>query len=410
MKKIISLLLVFVMLMSFALVVRADAPPYSKDFSDKGEMLSSLSKYSKTFPDVEDYTSSDLSEKRERHHLERREVFVPYIEDSGYTATSFSYAESEWGKGVNYIFASYSLGEENVRIMVFHGLNKEQIEEGLVLAFVPEARFFSGEDKITGKVYGAAETPLYDGAVFSEYVIKSNYYDDILTFVYTNSSFDEALVSNLQFEKADFLLPVYVEDYEGYNDRIQYEGLFFEKFYYANRYDSADLIHEYRELYYHYDEENNMDWALICTSDYLVPPWNVMPYAVFGQRVLRCGGTYSPFVVRYGIYDVNKDIFTSITNVWDTDDYADLHQVLDLVNAGELIGDTDKDSEITIKDATLIQKCLASLCEFADDDAVDGVYTSYYGKLAYISDFDRDGERTIKDATAIQKHIAGLEY
>ena len=68
MKKMISLLLVLVMLLSFCAVVRADAP-YSKDFSSKDDMLNSLSEYSKAFPDVEDYYSSDLSEKREGFHF-----------------------------------------------------------------------------------------------------------------------------------------------------------------------------------------------------------------------------------------------------------------------------------------------------------------------------------------------------
>ncbi len=76
------------------------------------------------------------------------------------------------------------------------------------------------------------------------------------------------------------------------------------------------------------------------------------------------------------------------------------------------IGDINDDKTLNIKDATLIQKCLADLDDFDTyDDEIVGFSEKHNGKWErYISDFDRDGERNIKDATAIQKHIAGLEY
>ena len=411
MKKIISLLLAFVMLFSVSAAVSADSPTYSKNFSSKDEMLSSLSEYSNSFPDVEDYYSSDLSEKREGLHLERREIFLPYFGYSAYTATAYSYGESRWGKGVDYVFAAFCRGEETVRVIVYHGVTEEQINEKLEhFTAKPESSFFSDNGEITGKVFAASETPQDDGTKTCEYLIKNRYSGDILTCIYTNSDFDESLVSSLRYEKAGFLLPIYVEDYEGYNDKIQYDGMFFEKLFYACGYDIGDLIREYKELYYHYDENNNLDWVLIRTSNYMVEPWNVKPYAVLGNRVIRCGATYMPFVAEYGIYDVAEDKFISITRVGDTDSYEGLEEAFDLVNAGEIIGDVDKDSQLTVKDATFIQKCVACLCDFASDDAVEGTYTSYYGELAYVSDFNRDGERNVKDATAIQKYIAGLEY
>ena len=59
------------------------------------------------------------------------------------------------------------------------------------------------------------------------------------------------------------------------------------------------------------------------------------------------------------------------------------------------LGDADTDREITIKDATAIQKHLASLDKLSEN----GIY---------LADTDGDGLVTIKDATAIQKYIAGL--
>ncbi len=58
-------------------------------------------------------------------------------------------------------------------------------------------------------------------------------------------------------------------------------------------------------------------------------------------------------------------------------------------------GDVDADFEVTVKDATLIQKSLASLAELSE-------------AAAYWADVDNDSQVTVKDATMIQKHVAGL--
>ena len=63
-----------------------------------------------------------------------------------------------------------------------------------------------------------------------------------------------------------------------------------------------------------------------------------------------------------------------------------------------VIGDADYDWEITIKDATMIQKILAGLEEYKSVVCASRP-----------EDKDRDGSVTIKDATAIQKHIAELD-
>ncbi len=60
------------------------------------------------------------------------------------------------------------------------------------------------------------------------------------------------------------------------------------------------------------------------------------------------------------------------------------------------LGDPDGSDSVTISDATLIQKYLASLVTFWDDIVL------------LSADADRDGSVTIKDATAIQKHLALL--
>ncbi|MDO5124159.1 MAG: dockerin type I repeat-containing protein [Eubacteriales bacterium] len=74
------------------------------------------------------------------------------------------------------------------------------------------------------------------------------------------------------------------------------------------------------------------------------------------------------------------------------------------------IGDLNGDKNLDIKDATLIQKCLARLDTFDSyDDMLCGFPNKDHGKWShYISDFNRDCKRNIKDATAIQQYIAGM--
>lgn len=192
------------------------------------------------------------------------------------------------------------------------------------------------------------------------------------------------------------------------NDVVEPNGLYYQKFCDIYKYEYPVSLANYEELYFHYDEKGDVDWVLIYAVDLLTPPWEVHPYAVVGDRVLRCNDTHTPFVVGYGIYDASEDEFRCITSVLDSDLYEELHNVLSDLGVGEIIGDMDKDGKITIKDTTFIQKCLAEIEDYPQDDVVDGYSTSYYGELAYMSDFNRDGERNIKDATAIQKYIAGI--
>jgi len=60
------------------------------------------------------------------------------------------------------------------------------------------------------------------------------------------------------------------------------------------------------------------------------------------------------------------------------------------------LGDADGDGGVTIVDATVIQRCLASLQKWDDVQAA-------------AADTDEDGKRTILDATTIQRWLAGLD-
>ncbi|MBQ4105409.1 MAG: leucine-rich repeat protein [Clostridia bacterium] len=59
-------------------------------------------------------------------------------------------------------------------------------------------------------------------------------------------------------------------------------------------------------------------------------------------------------------------------------------------------GDVDMDETVNVRDATMVQKYLASLTELEQ------------GVLDHLADFDESLEVTVRDATAIQKFVAGL--
>lgn len=187
--------------------------------------------------------------------------------------------------------------------------------------------------------------------------------------------------------------------------------LFFQKFsdrYAYPQYDDPVIFYE--EVYYHYNTDGEIEWVLIRGYTRFNPPWVLYPYGVFGDRVLRMTEVPNHFCLDYCIYSVIEDDFYDISEKRNADKFP-LNTVFNELNIGELIGDMDKDNKLTVKDATYIQKCLAEIIDFPENDQVDGVHEKVnksFEYLAYISDFNRDGVRNVRDATAIQKHIAGI--
>lgn len=82
---------------------------------------------------------------------------------------------------------------------------------------------------------------------------------------------------------------------------------------------------------------------------------------------------------------------------------ANIHFVQRQVD--RLLGDADRDEEVTILDATRIQRWLAELCNIDGSEYIDTIISDSERKTI---DADEDGDVTIMDATAIQRHIAEL--
>ena len=189
------------------------------------------------------------------------------------------------------------------------------------------------------------------------------------------------------------------------------DWLFYQKFYDRFIHEN-DRVLFYEELYYHYNDDGDLEWVLIHGRTENLPPWVNTPCAVFEDRIIRKTEPINNFHVDYALYLVEEQLFRDLVYLWKDAKYTeDIYNALNEKNIGEVIGDMDKDNKLTIKDATYIQKCIAELISFPENDEVPGGYgAEFHGYVAYISDFNRDGVRNIKDATAIQKQIAGIEY
>lgn len=187
------------------------------------------------------------------------------------------------------------------------------------------------------------------------------------------------------------------------------EYLFLQKFIDIWLYGWEDGLIEYDEPYYHYDDNGNVDWAIVHAIT-PAPPIECTAYIVVEDVLIRCY-PYNEFMVGYGIYSVEDNKFFFLDKVLDNPKYKDLPEALRTIEASEIIGDMDHDRKLTVKDATFIQSAIANIVEFPLEDKV--VYQTFdfsalTEELTYISDYNRDGNRDIKDATAIQRQVAGL--
>ena len=164
----------------------------------------------------------------------------------------------------------------------------------------------------------------------------------------------------------------------------------------------------YDELYEHSSstaDESTPDFVVIKISSNYITDWDA---AVFGDYIIRKDSGDVPFSLGYAVYIPEKNELYSLPQAdkLGLDGFDILFTELGI---GELIGDMDKDRKITIKDATCIQKCLANIVKFENDEIWAYIY-NFEAPLKYISDFNRDCNRNIEDATAIQKHLAKMDF
>ena len=198
----------------------------------------------------------------------------------------------------------------------------------------------------------------------------------------------------------------YKEEYKEYYDMLfgHADWLFLDKFL-ENEIIPRESDGSMVQLFYYYeycchkDATGNIDWVLAEANTQPLYDMDTSHAVVINDKVIYIAHDY--FIFRSGmvVYDVKKDKFFNLLSV-DLSEYEGLEEYIDK-NMGRRIGDADGDDELTVFDATFIQRAIAKLCEFNSND--------YFEKYGYISDVDGDRERTVLDATAIQMKLAGLE-
>ena len=180
---------------------------------------------------------------------------------------------------------------------------------------------------------------------------------------------------------------------------------------------------DYEELYIHRDGSGSPDWVCVWATNHRYRGDNSYSFSIIGNRAFRQYGYRGyPFLTHFGVYDVKQNRFYDPAlggrDGFDPDKYADFDKVMDEYatvdynSNGRLLGDLDRDDEISVMDVTLIQRCDSEMTEWPEGDAIS-LYSSvkvYSTVPGYFSDFNRDGSRDILDATCIQRYLSDLPY
>ncbi|WP_407383743.1 hypothetical protein [Ruminococcus sp.] len=206
----------------------------------------------------------------------------------------------------------------------------------------------------------------------------------------------------------DFYEPYSVPS-EAPGNTIPVEEIFFEKMKEDNPY-SVYHSWEFEELYTHIGKNNAVDWIMVNAIDLnAANPWT--GFTVIGNRAIVME-TFYPFEFGMAVYHVAEDHFYSLSSLTDYDQYPGLAEAVDTYGKGRLLGDLDRDNNISMLDVTLIQRCEANLRDYPTDDIIDPDknINPIFNPLSYYSDFNRDGDRSILDVTCMQRYLAHMNY
>lgn len=171
--------------------------------------------------------------------------------------------------------------------------------------------------------------------------------------------------------------------------------------YLKKRYIGAMLL-SYKELFYHKDKNGETDWVLLYADSNIESP--AFYNNIIGNRVIMRSGYGAPFSSGYGIYDVKNDQFMDAASA-ENYGISGFGRSFDQNGGGRLLGDLDRDEELTVIDVTVIQRCQVKLRDYPSDDEIVPLGGLWMQPAKYYSDFDRDGERDITDATALQRYL-----
>lgn len=246
---------------------------------------------------------------------------------------------------------------------------------------------------------------------------KTHYPYDLGIYVYCNSkvytleeAMEKGLVTDISCINNSQHTTAAMSKYDQYDpdDKYDYEQVIIPLVEEKYLYDDTTEITSYSEIYKHYETDGGStpDYVLINLYTNL---YYSMPVAdILGDKLLCDYSGNIPFTYGYGVYIPETGEIYGLTYAL-TLDIAGIENTLEHIGYDALMGDTDGDRKLTIKDATYLQKCLAGLESFDESDDITSYFTESKTQV-YISDYNRDGVRNIRDATAIQKKLAKIEF
>ncbi len=120
----------------------------------------------------------------------------------------------------------------------------------------------------------------------------------------------------------------------------------------------------YSEFYSYPEESSIKQWVLVqaAASRVMVDPGQdpTRMFIVNGDLVFNAHILYDPFKTSFAVYDVSKGEFYDLTEV-DYDEYEGLAEQVASLGIADIVGDLDGDKNITVFDATKIQLILAKI-------------------------------------------------
>ncbi len=389
-KRIVSLFLAVILILSCSITAFAETPTFSQSFETVEEMNTFISKYSSDFPDVE-YSEEGITEPAKNHVLKNKDFLSFDINNDDYTLTDIVCTESAYHLGINSIFLDYEHedGYYYADIEIYYGLAETRIKE-----IIEDARADLWSELYKGEVAGYPYVVIETCDEFG--LDEQSFYDiavgDVLISITTNALYEKKLIENVVIEKTGITLPVYE-----YVKPPEIEV-------------SDELLYAARADYHNNDLEKSdihiTDLDVISETKQFVR-FTVSQYAYICDVVYQYIGDYGfctsqrplPQVLYDGVLYELKDAYElGVITDEDMDIIATFEsRSYHLHHKSELLGDISGDMEVDVYDATTIQRCIAGLSQL-----------SWYRGEEF-ADFDEDGVVSVIDATGIQMKVAKIK-
>jgi len=154
----------------------------------------------------------------------------------------------------------------------------------------------------------------------------------------------------------------------------------------------------YKKTFENLTAETEYEFTIYNESEAYREKWGTDTYDTIMELGTDIEATMYPFV--YATNEIAFEVPYKNSNVTITFDLSDFDYVTKngakvRIDATDMRGDLNVDGIVTITDATEVQKGLANLITFTDNQKISG-------------DVNGDGEVTIADVTIIQKYLAGV--